>query len=213
MTTAGESVRGPAVPPPQQNLQQAAALALTAVRAQPIEQLQWLGARRQGDRWALPVLDELLSIDLDDGAVRTSEGRRAGGLWQVLTLHYLSASGRPVAGPPRVSFAHLPAGMAYAGVYHQRVIERLCRTVGRDRSSLCRAARALGGRAVSGGDASFDFQPYPRVRVRLVWYAGDEDLPSSGVMLLPETIEAFLAVEDIVVLSERIVSRLSGGRF
>jgi len=210
---ADESIRGPAVPPPQRNLQQAAARALAVVRGQPVEQLRWLGARARDDRWDLPVLEELLSIDLDDGAVRTSEGRPVGPFWQVLTLHYLSTSGRPAAGPPSVSFAHLPSGMAYAGVYRQRVIERLCRTVGREGDSLRRAARALGGRAVSGGDAGFDFQPYPRIRIRLVWYAGDDELPPSGVMLLPQTIEAFLTVEDIVVLSERIVSRLSGGRF
>ena len=58
-----------------------------------------------------------------------------------------------------------------------------------------------------------DFQVYHRVRVRLIWYAGDEELAPSAVFLLPVNIESFFCLEDIVVLSERIVSRLAGGRF
>jgi hypothetical protein len=221
-----ESPRLPNVPPAQQNLQEAAALALSAARAQPPEQLEWLGGRPRADRWRLEVLDDVLTVDLAEGAVRTSEGRAVGPWWQILTLHYLATSSRPAASPPEVTFAALKAGRAYAGVYQKRVIERLCRTVGRDRASLLEAARRLGGQTVAAGDAAFDFQVYPRLRLRLVWYAGEEAppaehelqdleprLPPSAALLLPSNIEAFLAVEDIVVLSERIVSRLSGGRF
>lgn len=214
------------IPPPQHNFQDAAARALSAVRAQPDEQLEWLGARRQADRWLLPALDDVLVVDPGDGAVRTSRGRTVGPWWQILTLHYLSASARPAAEPPKVTFADLPAGRAYAAVYRQRVTERLCGTVGRDRPSLARAGEELGGRAVAGGDLAFEFQVFPHLRARLIWYEGEDDdapegqarasepvLPPSAVLLLPPNVEAFLSVEDIVVLSERIVSRLSGGRF
>lgn len=201
------------LPPLQQNFEDAVVRGLAAVRAQPVEQLAWLGARRAGERWALAVLDDVLSLDLADGTVRTSDGRITGPWWQILTLHYLSATSRPGERPPEVTFASLPEGRGYASVYQQRVIERLCRTVGLDGETLAQAGRELGGTAVPGGDAGFDFQVYPRIRLRLIWYAGDEELPPSAVMLLPENVQAFLPVEDIVVLSERIVSRLSGGRF
>ncbi len=189
------------------------ALALAAAAAQPTEQLAWLGARHQQGVWTLPVLEEHLRVDLTDGSVRTSDGRAAGPWWQILTLHYLSARGRPPEGPPKLNFADLPGGRAYAPVYQQRVIGRLCATAGRDKEALSRAGRSLGGVPVPGGDLGLDFQVYPRVRLRLLWYAGDEELTPSAVVLLPENVEAFLAVEDIVVLSERMVSRLSGGRF
>ena len=220
---SGDGVR--IIPPPQHNFQDAAARALSAVRAQPDEQLEWLGARRRADRWLLQVLDDVLTVDPGDGAVGTSRGGTVGPWWQILTLHYLSASARPAAEPPKVTFADLPAGRAYAGVYRQRVTERLCRTVGCDRRSLARAGEELGGQAVAGGDLAFEFQVFPRLRARLIWYEGEDEapagqagasaplLPPSAVLLLPPNVEAFLSVEDIVVLSERIVSRLSGGGF
>ena len=163
--------------------------------------------------WELAVLNEPMTVDAASGNVSTGDGLTVGPWWQVLTLHYLTAKGRPRTRPPTIGFAGLLAGRAYAPVYHQRVIERLCRSVGRDSPSLRKAACAVGGVVVAGGDLAFDFQAFPRITLRLVWYAGDGELPSSAVLLLPDNIGSFFCVEDIVVLSERLVSHLGGGRF
>lgn len=208
-----EAAGRPTVPPPQHNLEDAAAKALAALRRQPDEQLEWLGARRAGPDWAVQVLDDLLTVRLDDGRVSTSAGREVGPRWQILTLHYLASAGRGGREEPAVAFADLPAGRSYAPVYGQRVIQRLCATAGRDAPTLAAAAAALAGQPAPGGDLAFDFRTYPRVRLRLIWYAGDSELPPSAVLLLPASIQSFFCVEDIVVLSERLVSRLGGGRF
>ena len=207
-----ESAGRVVVPPLQRNYDEATVRALAVVRGQSPEQLEWLGAHRDGEHWALPVLDGQLTVDLDRGNVLACSGREAAS-WRILTLHYLGVSGRPASEAPAVTFADLPGGRAYDPVYQQRVIERLCRTVGRTREPLLGAGKALGGRPVQIGDVGFDFQAYPRVVLRLVWYAGDEELGPSGALLLPANIESFFCIEDIVVLSERLVSRLSGGTF
>lgn len=211
------------VPPPQRNYEEAAAKALAAVRKQPAEQLEWLGAIRAADTWALTVLDQLLNVELDGGAVCDSTGRAVGPWWRVLTLHYLAVPGRPESQAPALTFADLPGGRAYGSVYQQRVIERLCRTVGRDAEALRRAGEALGAQvlratatgvaapqAPPAGEVVMEFRAYPRIRLQLLWYAGQEDLAPSATLLLPANIEEFLCLEDIVVLSERVVSRLAG---
>jgi len=216
----------PAVPPPQRNYEEAASRALAGVRRQPADQLEWLGALGAADQWRVPVLDGSLTVEQELGTVRDSTGRPVGPLWRVLTLHYLGVPARPKEEPPAITFADLPGGRAYAGVYQGRVIHRLCRTVGRDRKTLRRAAETLGGQVIADasegpssapaapvGDLVLEFQVYPRVRLRLVWYAGDEELSPSAVLLLPGNIESFFCLEDIVVLSEGLISRLSGGRF
>jgi len=211
-----DSAREPSprrVPPRQHNFEQAADLALSAVRAQPHDQLTWLGARREDDLWRLEVLDDLLGIDLRKGGMFTSDRRPVGVFWKVVVLHYLAVADRPAEKPPELTFANLPGGRAYAPVYEGRVIRRLCGTFGSDADALRQAGRALGGSEVDAGDVAFEFMVFPRLRLRVVWYAGDEELPPSATILLPENIERWLCVEDIVVLSERLVSRLTGRGF
>jgi len=54
------------------------------------------------------------------------------------------------------------------------------------------------------------FDVFPRLTLRLVWHAPDEEFPPSATLLLPDNIEAFFVAEDIVVLSECLVARLGG---
>ena len=93
------------------------------------------------------------------------------------------------------------------------MIGRLCATAGRDAEKLGAAAVVAGGRSVAGGDAAFEFQVFPRFCVRLVWHSPDEEFPSSATLLLPANAESYFGSEDLVVLSERLVSRLAGRPF
>ena len=93
------------------------------------------------------------------------------------------------------------------------MIARLCATAGRDAARLRAAAGALGGRVAPGGDAAFDFDVFPRLSLRLIWHTADEEFPPCATLLLPANIQSYYCVEDIVVLSERLVSRLGGGPF
>ncbi|MGA2066288.1 MAG: DUF3786 domain-containing protein [Thermoguttaceae bacterium] len=201
------------MPGPQDNLKRAEALAYVALGGQTAEQLLWLGAQGAAVAWRLPVLDDTLAVDLSARRVTTSAGREVGPAWRILVLHYLALAGRPEKLAPEVTFADLAAARTYAGVYQQRAIARLCATAGRDARPLRAAAVALGGRPAAGGDAAFDFDMFPRVCVRLIWHAADEEFPPSATLLLPANIDAFFCIEDIVVLSERLVARLGGRGF
>jgi hypothetical protein len=46
-----------------------------------------------------------------------------------------------------------------------------------------------------------------------VWHAPDDEFPASATLLLPPNIEDYFCSEDIVVLSESLVARLSGRGF
>lgn len=201
--------------PQQHNLQDAADRAVLAVRAQPPEQLRWLGARplaieSDGTAWVLRVLGDDLRVELSDGQVVGPDGKKVGPFWRILVLHYLAVASRPEAMAPEVAFAGLAPTRAYASTYDRRVTHRLCETAGRDVNSLRRASAALNALPVQAGDLAFDLKPLPRVVTRIVWYAGDEEFPPSATMLFPGNIQSFFCSEDIVVLSERIVSRLGG---
>jgi hypothetical protein len=201
------------VPPPQEPLRTAQQKAVATLAGQSERQIQWLGANRSGPRWALPVLEGVLQVDPATGDVIDKDGRPVRATWQLLVLHYLAVPTRPGPRRPEVTFASLPAARVYASVYEQRVNRRLCAGVGRHAHLLQGAAAAINARAVDGGDVAFEVNVFPRIPIRLIWYAGDQELAPSCTVLLPANIESFLCIEDIVVLSESFVSRLSGKTF
>lgn len=208
MSGTPDSSGRPQKPPRQKNLARATAMAFETLHGQPDEQILWLGAERLGGIWRLPVLNDAFEVDVSASRVITSAGREVGPPWTILALHYLATGSRPEKRPPEVTFADLPAARSYAGIYHGRVIGRLCATVGRDAERLRAAAGLLGGRPAEGGDAAFDFDPFPRLSLRLVWHAPDEEFPPSATLLLPGNIGLYFCPEDIVVLSELLVARL-----
>jgi len=213
VSNSGESADRFRAPPPQQNLQRAVALAFEQLGGQADEQMIWLGAESSHGVWRLPVLDDVFGVDLAAGNITTSSGGKVGIRWSIFTLHYLATTSRPERQAPQTTFADLPVARSYAGVYRARVVSRLCGTVGRDGETLRAAATSLGGHPVTEGDAAFDFAVFPRLSVRLIWYAPDEEFPPSATLLLPGNIDSYLCAEDIVVLSESLVSRLCGRPF
>ncbi len=199
--------------PRQENLKRATELGLRAAALQSDEQRRWLGAEPCDRAWRLPVLGERLTVDLTAGRITTASGEEVSAAWRILILHYMSINSRPEARPTSIVFADLPESRTYAGVYQARVISRLCGTVGRDGDALRRAAESVGGTTVEGGNLSFDFGIFPRLTFRLIWHEADDEFGASATLLLPDNIEALFCPEDIVVLSERLVSRLCGGPF
>ncbi len=199
--------------PRQHNLQTATDKALAALRDQSAEQLAWLGARRDGDDLVLAVLNDQWRTDMATGSVTTGAGEEVSPMWRILVLHYQCIASRSEQLAPEITFGDLSSARTYVSVYTKRVIGRLCATAGRDAQTLQAGASALGAREVKAGDMAFDLQPFPLVTVRIIWHAPDEEFGPSATMLFPPNIESFFCSEDIVVLSEQLVSRLSGRRF
>ena len=199
----------PTIPPPQDNVRVAVANAVELLRSQSPQQLAWLGARCDRDVWRVGVLGGDIEVNLTSGTAGI-DTVPVGPQWQVLVLHYLAIREQPADRTPTITFAELPGARTYAKVYRQRVNVRLCATAGQDADGLRAAAGALGGRAASGGDAAFDFDVFPRLSLRLIWHGPDDEFSPSATLLLPDNIESFFCIEDIVVLSERLISRLTG---
>ena len=200
--------------PRQDNYRVALDKAWDAVVLRSAEDLSALGAvRAEGNAWRLPVLESEFEIDLDarEVTIIDARGKPCGEpsmAWRILALHYLIAT-MPTGAPQRlVSFESIPEARGYAKPYRDRVIGRLCSTVGRDRTTFGGAAEAIGGRAVPGGDLAMRFVVFPRLPVPVVWYAGDDEFPPGANVLFEDCVSGLFAVEDIVVTAERLVSRL-----
>jgi len=204
--------------PKQSNYEVALANAWDALSRRSEGELAQLGARKAAGegRWRMSVLEGEFEVDVEKRRMTLAgrAGADGGGdvslVWQILALHYLAAEVPVPAARREIAFEDIPSARGYAGPYNARVIKRFCCTAGRDRGKFEAAAKALGGRTVEGGDLAYELRVFPLAPLTIVWYAGDEELQPGASFIYEDNVASLLDVEDIVVMAERVVSRLGG---
>jgi len=127
---------------------------------------------------------------------------------QILILHYLiNADGTPLA-DCWVSFRELSGGRVYDAAFRRRANLSLAQAFGSDLDGFVAAAKALGGERLTHGDASFFFPMFPRLRLAVVLYLADEELPASANVLFDAAAGHYLPTEDLAVLGGMLAGRL-----
>ncbi len=127
---------------------------------------------------------------------------------QVLILHYMVGKGASGPAGDWVAYREIPGAGFYFGAFVKRAIDPLKKAFGNDAAALARAASVLGAKAVEPGDAAFEFILFPRVRMRLVLWQGDEEFPPEANILFNGSISEIFSPEDIAWLAGMLVYRL-----
>ncbi len=129
----------------------------------------------------------------------------------LLLLHYLDlADGTPVS-DRLISFGMLKDGVI-RGTKFDRTVEQELEKFLRDKTpeEVERICRALGAEKIhSKADLSMVFPFFPNYPVTVnIWFA-DEEFPPSGKMLLSESADHYLTVEDAVTVGDVLLKLLA----
>lgn len=119
---------------------------------------------------------------------------------RALVMHYLArADGAPVTGE-WITFREVEAGEFYWSAFVKRAKDPLVGFFGQ-RPELLRALSVkVGGReGDEAGDASVIVRAFPRVEFLLVLWAGDDEFPADGNVLMDRSIGHYLSTEDIAL--------------
>jgi hypothetical protein len=127
---------------------------------------------------------------------------------QVLILHYLLADPPPVPADDWVAYREIPGAAFYFGAFVKRAIDPLKKAFGQDPGRFREAAGRLHGVPVALGDAGFTFPVFPKVPLRLILHAGDEEFPAEANILFARGIGEVLPPEDVAWLAGMLVYRL-----
>ena len=194
----------------QNNYQAVFEQALNSLRQRDSETITALGATEiHSGLYTLPVLESKLEIDLNDGSVHVDSTPQQPRMeWRILALHYLLGAPPFPALGGWMSFADFSEGRGYDSVYRARVLNYLCATAGRNHREFTAACRRLGAQHEPLGDEGFRFRIFPHVEIIIVRYGGDEEFTPGVSFLYPANILSYFEIEDVVVLSERLVGRL-----
>ena len=166
------------------------------------------GAAGQG-QLRVRYWDSTYMVSYPAGRVLDREGKEPPIFVRLVILHYLlTAVGVPMA-DRWIAFRELPGGLGYDAAFQARVNRRLAATFGQKLSAFKEAGLALGGMPLEVGDAAFAFDLFPRLRVAVVIYRGDDEFPASANLIFDGAADRCLPTEDLVVLGELVASRLA----
>jgi hypothetical protein len=127
---------------------------------------------------------------------------------RIIVLHYIiHATGTPLAGE-LIPYEDIPGCRGYAPVFERRVSRPLLSAFGYDRDAFARVGAFLDGKKEDFGDASFRLDAFPRVPITFVLWEGDQDFPPAIKVLFDRTVDRYLPLEDIVVVSKMAATRI-----
>jgi hypothetical protein len=128
---------------------------------------------------------------------------------RILMLHYLiTARGTPATGK-LIGFRQVPGGIFEHASFSREVLTPLLDHFGREPERLVEAAENLGGSKAGYGDVAISIKAFPRVSVVIVLWRGDDEFAPNASMLFDSTVTDYLSTEDMTVLCERIVEKLT----
>jgi hypothetical protein len=187
-------------------------LARERLAGEPLEALAARSGFEPGEAGALriPFLDRVYRLSHPALAFSDalSDGRDVPLQEQVLILHYLLAEAGAAPAGDWVAYREIPGATFYFGAFVKRAVDPLKKVFGGNIEGFKAAASRLNGAPVAPGDAGFEFGVLPRVPVRLILYAGDEEFPAEAAILFDRSVGRLLSPEDIAWLAGMLVYRL-----
>jgi hypothetical protein len=188
-------------------------IACSRLTALPVEERlrnAGLPFRKEGDayRVELRFFDEDMEMTIPAFEFKSKKGSNVTLTSKIVILHYIiAASGEPVGSDP-VPYEDVPGCRPYAPVFERRVTKPLLSAFGFARDSFMDAGLGLGGLKEDYGDSSFTLRAFPRLPITFILWEGDDDFPPSIKVLFDRSIDTYLPLEDIVVVSKMAATRI-----
>ncbi len=159
------------------------------------------------------VMGQPVLVTLPDYRVVDAQSRQEAHVYtQAMMLYHLTTTrGAPVTGR-WVSFRELPDGGFYHLAFQGYTGREIVRAYGEDLPAFCHVAEQLGGRWEAVGNAGYAFDALPRVPLLIVYWLGEENLPSSAQVLFDASAGLHLPVDACALLGSILARRLIAGK-
>jgi len=164
--------------------------------------------RNANQEITLTLFGDPYTISFPDIEITSSRKQTISLVTRIVLLHYLMRAEGVEPRNDLIPYKEIPGGMMYAGVFQRRVTDPLIRSFGQVPERFLEAGLAMGGERVAFGDVSFSLNVLPYVSITFVFWRGDEEFPPSFQVLFDRSVDRYLSLEDVVVLSEMTSKRL-----
>ena len=164
------------------------------------------GGELRGRELVLPSAGQETLVDLGDRTVTAPD--ILGGGWGLATLHHLKGCLTWKMDDEWTSFDMIPSGRPFAEAFRQRALTPLTERYGRSPGDLMRDVSLLGGTHIEMGDAAANVQAFPRLKIAIAVWRGDDEVPGRAILLFDSGGARTLPPEDLAEVGISIAQAL-----
>lgn len=163
---------------------------------------------------AVPFLTDVYQVNPKERTISSALSVPLRDDVSLLVLHYLIGirKERPVEKEEWISFREIEGGISFLPAFEETVIKPLVGGFDRNPEGLIRnLLHRFGGRTVECGDVGVEISPFPEGTIRIVFWEGDEGIPSQATILFDRSLAHIFSTEDIAVLFYLLVQKTLEG--
>ena len=142
--------------------------------------------------------------------VRIPDRQSAKEVVAILILHYLiqELKGIGSVSGEWIPFRQLDGGEGYYPTFRKRVIERIIKKYEQNSKGMFEAVDRLGAEKAEFGDVGLVIEVFPKIKFLVTLWKGSEEFGTDANILFDKNVIKVFPTEDIIVLSEVLVSAL-----
>lgn len=127
---------------------------------------------------------------------------------QIMILYYFITADGFEKTDKFITFAQLPGGNMYSRAFQGYSGNDIVKAVGIEVQKLKDACLLLGGKQSDVSDASFVFSILPKFEVKLVYWVGDDEFPSSCQFLFNSSALHYLPIDGCAIIGSQLTRKI-----
>lgn len=168
------------------------------------------GTKYDGKRFRIPFYNRVFLVHYPE--LRVEEEGNSDPVPQfleIILLHYLLQASDTTVGSAWIAYRQLPGSALFERRFIQMAMQPLQRIFGDDIEGFKKAGEAVGGVSIDQvGDAAFKFMALPNIPLAVIFYLGEDEIPSSFNVLFDASAPSYLPTEDLSLLGVYLVGAL-----
>lgn len=153
----------------------------------------------------IDVFFQQYEIDPDNFDIIDATGDPLYIMLKSIVLTYLTMSDGILPSGNLISFRELPDGSNYCHAFQGYAPDRLTNYFKEDIHGLHQVCLRIGGRPINLADLSFEFDVFPKIKIVIAYFLGEEAFPSRASLLFDSNVAHYMVTAGMASIGYHLV--------